>query len=397
MDRDSISQEISAHIRLEGNKIRKMVEEQNLMAAAPRPVTTQRKLVIAPVIIKVLTLPRELPDKIVYRDGDGSIDEVPCTTESFSVRLQALILESLVEYGDSFTHAVMLEYFFSVVNISIPNFVTTFFLNLKTIAFREIPMNATDANIIATAEWEEGTFLTHLNFESKLKKPWTHDIIMAIMGSLYFALGKAPNRMNVTAFTVNRIRAFFGTIGREMPDLSNMTPRLEIYQLINGSFNIYTELRARLVAEMVNEMHQPTQCLMMTSFNLITPLWGSSGVTHILIIKNILTEYSHVLSQVQGLQTEIKIFLESYKKLVTMTPSNFGFFKLTALNPQEFLHSKSFPRLLNLSRDILEKFDPRWRNYASNMGPSPFLPIVEDLLEKAGQPLPTSATAVMNV
>jgi hypothetical protein len=134
----------------------------------------------------------------------------------------------------------------------------------------------------------------------------------AVLGLLLFSIIKTPNEVNEVAFTMRRPRAAAGAIGRASnePFPESLRPPLHMYTFVGSLFTAFRALRIEVCLELAKwakaERIGPRQGFLIAQVRL----WRGHGLTGLLLVSKLVTNYGAVLSRVSGYRRALEAYNE---------------------------------------------------------------------------------------
>lgn len=216
--------------------------------------------------------------------------------------------------------------------------------------------------------------------------------MIGVASTLIFAIAKRPNPENLTAFTVNRPRAFMGKAGiipettRTLNHPERM-PGLEAYSVIHGYFNMYPIEREAVVKEFVTWVGIGGS-FEKEAISMVVKLWEHAGETHIGLIRNLLTQYGDVLVRFPILREEMRKFVAQYKRVTAQTQIHQSYAQAIYGDRGSKMRSRDYEELLKVARELASRVDARYKRYAAGINRSQLMDQIEEEAVKMGVPLP---------
>lgn len=221
---------------------------------------------------------------------------------------------------------------------------------------------------------------------------WSH--VVGALTCLIFALGKPPTELNFPAFTEKRPQAIIGKLGSSITPDSPLAParlpRLAHFRMFAGFFNMNHVQRRALVLTLIawnkDENISPDRNIVVTQ----TKLWAEAGLTHMFLVRDFLINFGAAVLPIRGLATEIAAFTSMYRAWQASLDGDKSFLRVIDGDRAKLGTSRQYNKLLNLARNVAAAIDPRFAQYASGMGETPFKDNFIDQCRRLNIPLPSS-------
>jgi hypothetical protein len=221
------------------------------------------------------------------------------------------------------------------------------------------------------------------------------DEAIAVLAILIFAIGKQATQVNMSAFNVNRPRAFKGKEGIEIkphsPLHSSQFPNLVAINRFSGHFGSRTALRIAFTMEVIRwtvasvSHHQEIVATQVK-------LWQGVGLTHMDLVRSFMVGYHQVVAQIPGLLGEIREFERVYREFGSMQDPFKWYTKVILKDRATLGDGRRYKGLQALARQIASRIDTRYNNYAVNLGSSVWIDEFERLCREMGYALPAGGT-----
>lgn len=218
------------------------------------------------------------------------------------------------------------------------------------------------------------------------------DEAIGALAILLFGIGKQATTQNITAFTVNRPRAFGGKGGVEItpasPIHASNFPPVSAINRFSGHFGVRTKLRITFTTLLVDwtlTAGSPHQEIVATQVGL----WVGTGLTHMEIVRSFMASYSRVVARIPGLLPEVLEFERVYREFGLSSDSRKYFTKVIHKDRAMLGDGRKYKGLQTLARQMLARVDPRYNNYAVNLGNSVWWDEFERVARDLGYALPS--------
>lgn len=219
------------------------------------------------------------------------------------------------------------------------------------------------------------------------------DEIYGIFSTYVFAMIKRPSQLNLRAFTENRPRALINKAAMNPESLKWLAnpdemPTLDAYLSIHGYFNMRIKEKKLLSEEFIKwvavDGNPRTEVIAM-----VAKLWKNSGMTHVLIISDLLRQYADIIVKIPILREEARKFLAAKKQMNEQHEGFAGYSQAIQGDKGVAIYSRNYPELFKIARELVSRLDPRFLNYARGTQDSKLMPLFEAMALDAGAPLPS--------
>lgn len=280
--------------------------------------------------------------------------------------------------NEDFEFADVGTWAFSCIDFIFPGLSATILQSDPNITIEQVTLSAelvASKHVGAPPIETSGTVLPGLSIDVVCQSAeWLH--IVGALTVLLFTLGKAPNEKNFAAFTDNRPKAIASKMGITIDQASPLAgarlPKLEHFRKFGGYFNMNYAQRRTLVRTLLAwcglDNLTPDQTVVVTQ----VALWKNAGMTHLLLVKDFLRNYGLAVLKINGLRTEIKAFSNSWNAYRESTDSEKDFLRVIDGDRAQLGRSRDYAGLLNLAKSLAAVIDPRYKQYATGLGESPF-------------------------
>lgn len=192
---------------------------------------------------------------------------------------------------------------------------------------------------------------------------------VSIVGIVIFSIGKAPNEKNITAFSAKRREAAERKLGKKQEGIpvDEDVPYLSALKYVNSYFALKTDLREYLVTYFIERLafaaDEETEII-----NTHLRLWFGTGLTHVSLIRDLMTGYGDVLEKMPAVASEMATFESEYAKLDNSAVQHRPYLKVMKGDKFQILNSRKFPELFRIARSVAELKDEKYKNFAPNIG-----------------------------
>lgn len=191
----------------------------------------------------------------------------------------------------------------------------------------------------------------------------------SIVGIVLFAIGKAPNELNLSAFGEKRrlaVERKLGKTGDDIPTEADV-PNLSTLQFVNSYFALKSDLRELLVLYFVERLYTPA-AEPVEIINTHLRLWFGVGLTHVALIVDLIAGYGGILEKMPAITGELMKFQNEYQHLLNSTEPHKPYLKVMKGDKFNILNARKFPELIRIARTIAVRKDDKFKNFAPNLG-----------------------------
>lgn len=222
-------------------------------------------------------------------------------------------------------------------------------------------------------------------------------VMCGIYSSMVFALGKRVDNVNISAFNVNRPRAFSNKHGVPASMFQflrpDALPTLQGYTKWTTYFASHAALRQVFAVELISWTFQSTPAPVIDATAMVAKLWSGYGLTHVSLICNMLLGYGEAILELPTLRTELLDFHRQYRSFILLSDSMKMYTRVIHGDKSTILYSRIHPELLKLARQLAIMVEPRYKQYAAQLGLSNLWDSFQQVCAEKRLLLPTISAA----
>lgn len=343
---------------------------------------------------------------------------VPVETDQLTKARMILQLAKYVD-GENILTDDGQAWFWTLVDIALPGVPLHVFRNDPTVIGRLTPMSADLINYIAFGDIPPIRGQDGVPLDPQPAGPrrdpvvplfpgfvWSADLdrdvdwlqAVNLVGVVMWAIGKAPNANNVTAFA-NRFTAGQRKLGvadnDEAAILATDLPALRTYRFVNGYFNVRARSRFELCLVLISWVGDLNNTREKNVIVTHIKLWKKQGLTHVEMIRHLVNSYSPALRRLTFLHGEVNRFINDYRLFKESNLPNKAYIKVLRGDTDNIMPSRDYAELLKLARRIYTLIDQRFELYAPQLPDTQFWTAFEAAVRETGGSLPAGQVAGM--
>lgn len=253
----------------------------------------------------------------------------------------------------------------------------------------DIPENAE----LPAIEAPEFQLFSEVKYDPNLIHKSNWFVAVGAAGVLFFAIGKPPSALNLSAFNERRQLAVRnkGGVTSSSDDMITESdlPALEAYIAIKGYYDMRPDLKQLITKEFIR-WTKINGTMEQESFATHMKLWQRIGLTHVDLITQMLYNYGPELRQIAPLQHEISMFQVQLDEWLSNPEQDKVYVKVIYGDKNTSLPSRNYPQLLALARQLAILRDPKFSQYADRFQPSPYYNKLIELCQAANKLIATA-------